>query len=51
MDAKLAEDWRILLNLRDSIFGKIEKAREDGIVKAPREVVAKIRVQQMILRA
>ncbi len=45
MDAKLSEDWKVLLSLRETVLGEIEKARAAGTMKAPREAVAHIRVK------
>jgi len=46
MDAKLVEDWKVLLSLRDTVLASIEKARAAGKVKAARETKAIIRVHK-----
>ncbi len=51
MDEKLSEDWKVLLSLRDSVLGEIEKARAAGTMKAPREAVAHIRLKDKDLAA
>jgi len=45
MNPKLLEDWKVVLSLRESVLGAIEKARAAGKVKAAREVKARIRVR------
>jgi isoleucyl-tRNA synthetase len=45
MNSKIMEDWKIVLSLRESVLGAIEKARAAGKVKAAREVKARIRVR------
>jgi isoleucyl-tRNA synthetase len=46
MDSHLAEEWKILLDLRESVLGEIEKARAAGKMKAPREAIARIRIHK-----
>ncbi len=42
IDTALAERWKHLLTVRESVLQEIEKARAAGLVKAPREVRVRI---------
>ncbi len=46
LDERRMEGWKNLLALRQSVLGELEKARTSGLLKAPREAKAKIRVAE-----